>query len=290
MFTRRSDLDRHFRTQHSPEPLRFDCPKRRCIRKGDRGFTRLDHLNKHLRNYHLDTKTPTRVHLETGDRSSARHDGYAYRGILGPREKPFQLERSLDLDEDILKGGEINPPKYPDWPSAPSSSGLTTRRSKPVEDVDPTFIQYAIYTNELLLANGVKPHQLSATHFNSFQQLPPELQRKTIETYVQNLREHQREATDEDNSACDVLPLSGLAHMPDIDEAISGYQIQLMLLEQHDERPLMARQQDSLTPTAWALPTTTDASHVGPTGPHQSQPSGSKKRKAASEGEKPAQR
>ncbi|KAI9780681.1 MAG: hypothetical protein M1839_006622 [Geoglossum umbratile] len=51
-FTRKADLERHIATIHKPNAPRFDCPLNRCHRKGEDGFTREDHLNEHLRNYH----------------------------------------------------------------------------------------------------------------------------------------------------------------------------------------------------------------------------------------------
>ncbi|KAL8646218.1 MAG: hypothetical protein Q9210_006262, partial [Variospora velana] len=57
-FARSFDLDRHYRITHLPETAkRLDCPKAAseswCQRIGARGFTRLDHLNEHLRKVHL---------------------------------------------------------------------------------------------------------------------------------------------------------------------------------------------------------------------------------------------
>ncbi|KAI9776244.1 MAG: hypothetical protein M1839_000477 [Geoglossum umbratile] len=52
LFTRKADLERHVATMHAPRAARFDCPLARCHRKGEDGFTREDHLNEHLRNYH----------------------------------------------------------------------------------------------------------------------------------------------------------------------------------------------------------------------------------------------
>ncbi|PGG97331.1 hypothetical protein AJ80_09719 [Polytolypa hystricis UAMH7299] len=53
-FSRSADLNRHYTTVHFPDPTRLDCPKPRCTRKGNEGFTRQDHLNEHLRQYHGD--------------------------------------------------------------------------------------------------------------------------------------------------------------------------------------------------------------------------------------------
>ncbi|KAI4261663.1 MAG: hypothetical protein L6R42_003141 [Xanthoria sp. 1 TBL-2021] len=52
-FARSSDLDQHTRS-HVPVFLnKLDCPSGFCGRIGDRGFTRQDHLNEHLRKVHL---------------------------------------------------------------------------------------------------------------------------------------------------------------------------------------------------------------------------------------------
>ncbi|KLJ07560.1 hypothetical protein EMPG_16975 [Blastomyces silverae] len=51
-FSRSADLSRHYPTVHFPDSVRLDCPKPRCSRKGEQGFTRQDHLNEHLRQYH----------------------------------------------------------------------------------------------------------------------------------------------------------------------------------------------------------------------------------------------
>ena len=52
-FTRISDLKRHSKTVHRPELL--DCPYAHafCGRTGEKGFTRRDHLNEHIREVHL---------------------------------------------------------------------------------------------------------------------------------------------------------------------------------------------------------------------------------------------
>ncbi|OJD09682.1 hypothetical protein AJ78_08981 [Emergomyces pasteurianus Ep9510] len=51
-FSRSADLSRHYPTVHFPESVRLNCPKPKCSRKGELGFTRQDHLNEHLRQYH----------------------------------------------------------------------------------------------------------------------------------------------------------------------------------------------------------------------------------------------
>jgi len=50
-FKRRADLTRHMDTVHDVKRW-WDCPRPRCDRKADRGFTRRDHLYEHLRNKH----------------------------------------------------------------------------------------------------------------------------------------------------------------------------------------------------------------------------------------------
>ncbi|KAI4094792.1 MAG: hypothetical protein LQ344_002038 [Seirophora lacunosa] len=56
-FARSFDLDRHLKTHFPAAAPRLDCPKGLagawCGRVGDRGFTRQDHLNEHLRKVHL---------------------------------------------------------------------------------------------------------------------------------------------------------------------------------------------------------------------------------------------
>ena len=52
-FSRKADVNRHMKSQH--EPKYIDCPKNRCLRKGQSGFTRNDHLLEHLRQYHNET-------------------------------------------------------------------------------------------------------------------------------------------------------------------------------------------------------------------------------------------
>ena len=49
-----------------------------------------------------------------------------------------------------------------------------------------------IHANNLLMSYGVNPLQLSETQFQTFQQQNPQVQRKSIEIYAQNLQEHQR--------------------------------------------------------------------------------------------------
>ncbi|KAI9849933.1 MAG: hypothetical protein M1837_000147 [Sclerophora amabilis] len=49
---RKADLERHYNACHNADSPRYDCPKRKCSRKGVYGFGRRDHLNEHLRDYH----------------------------------------------------------------------------------------------------------------------------------------------------------------------------------------------------------------------------------------------
>jgi hypothetical protein len=49
-FTRPADLKRHHVVVHSPSFT--DCPIYGCTRKGPQGFTRKDHMNEHVRQFH----------------------------------------------------------------------------------------------------------------------------------------------------------------------------------------------------------------------------------------------
>ncbi|KIV96918.1 hypothetical protein PV10_00731 [Exophiala mesophila] len=51
-FSRKADVVRHYKSQHRPTFV--SCPRKNCIRKGDRGFTRIDHLTEHLRGFHME--------------------------------------------------------------------------------------------------------------------------------------------------------------------------------------------------------------------------------------------
>ncbi|KAL8688190.1 MAG: hypothetical protein Q9218_005836 [Villophora microphyllina] len=55
-FARTYDLDRHVKTHFPEQEGRMDCPEGKrdhwCGRVGDRGFTRRDHLEEHLRKVH----------------------------------------------------------------------------------------------------------------------------------------------------------------------------------------------------------------------------------------------
>ncbi|KKZ65657.1 hypothetical protein EMCG_08495 [[Emmonsia] crescens] len=67
-FSRSADLSRHYPTVHFPDSVRLNCPKPKCSRKGEQGFTRQDHLNEHLRQYH---KEP--VAKRRSSKSSSQH-------------------------------------------------------------------------------------------------------------------------------------------------------------------------------------------------------------------------
>lgn len=52
-FARKADRDRHKYCVHQKDQSeKKDCPEPNCLRKGDQGFTRSDHLTEHLRNFH----------------------------------------------------------------------------------------------------------------------------------------------------------------------------------------------------------------------------------------------
>lgn len=70
-FSRSADLNRHYTTVHFPDPARLDCPKPRCSRKGDQGFTRQDHLTEHLRQYHGD-QLPKRTSSKSKSTSTSQ--------------------------------------------------------------------------------------------------------------------------------------------------------------------------------------------------------------------------
>ena len=57
-YFRKADLARHVRSAHERQYI--DCPKRNCVRKGDQGFTRNDHLMEHRRQFHME-KLPKKV-------------------------------------------------------------------------------------------------------------------------------------------------------------------------------------------------------------------------------------
>ncbi|KMW67239.1 hypothetical protein, variant [Blastomyces dermatitidis ER-3] len=67
-FSRSADLSRHYPTVHFPDSVRLDCPKPRCSRKGEQGFTRQDHLNEHLRQYHKEPVTKRRSSKSSSQR------------------------------------------------------------------------------------------------------------------------------------------------------------------------------------------------------------------------------
>ncbi|RMZ89974.1 hypothetical protein DV736_g2807, partial [Chaetothyriales sp. CBS 134916] len=70
-FSRPADVQRHLKSQHQPPSI--DCPKPRCGRKGENGFTRDDHCKEHLRQYHRDA-IPKR---NTGSRRGSRGGRHA---------------------------------------------------------------------------------------------------------------------------------------------------------------------------------------------------------------------
>lgn len=51
-FSRPADLSRHQVSVHFRDGVMLDCPRPRCARKGDQGFSRQDHLIEHLRQFH----------------------------------------------------------------------------------------------------------------------------------------------------------------------------------------------------------------------------------------------
>jgi hypothetical protein len=48
-FNRPKDLERHWKSLHNKKY--YDCPSRDCWRKGSVGFTRKDHLARHIRGH-----------------------------------------------------------------------------------------------------------------------------------------------------------------------------------------------------------------------------------------------
>ncbi|KAH0543132.1 hypothetical protein FGG08_002558 [Glutinoglossum americanum] len=229
--SRRSDLERHMRTQHNAKPVYFDCPKKRCARKGAQGFTRLDHLNKHLRNYHMDT-----INLKSPLPSPSAPPEL---DVGGSQEKP-----DGDLNGELsAMEVPVNPPAYPKWPS--SGSHISRRNEADQGKVDPVSIRYAKYTNKLLISHGIKPKELAKTHFNSFQQQPPELQWRTIEMYAQNRNQHRQAALQKNNPANDKHSggslgeyLSDFYVRPARSDALSDYHMQLALLEEQNKMRL----------------------------------------------------
>ena len=49
-FSRKADVARHHISTHEKQFI--DCPRPRCNRKGENGFTRMDHLKEHQYGYH----------------------------------------------------------------------------------------------------------------------------------------------------------------------------------------------------------------------------------------------
>jgi hypothetical protein len=70
-FSRKVDVVRHHKTNH--ENTRIDCPRPKCIRKGQNGFTRMDHLREHQRGYHGD-HIPKRQNTFRGSFASPNDD------------------------------------------------------------------------------------------------------------------------------------------------------------------------------------------------------------------------
>ncbi|KAK2739392.1 hypothetical protein FQN55_009465 [Onygenales sp. PD_40] len=71
-FSRSADLSRHYPTVHFPDTVRLNCPKPKCSRKGEQGFTRQDHLTEHLRQYHKEPVAKRR----SSKSSASRPDTY----------------------------------------------------------------------------------------------------------------------------------------------------------------------------------------------------------------------
>lgn len=73
-FSRKADVARHDRSHHNRSFM--DCPRHRCSRKGESGFTRRDHLQEHLRQYHsmnIPKRGSGSVHGTRGPRKEGRH-------------------------------------------------------------------------------------------------------------------------------------------------------------------------------------------------------------------------
>ncbi|KAK2747916.1 hypothetical protein FQN57_001507 [Myotisia sp. PD_48] len=68
-FSRPADLNRHQVSVHFP--CRISCPEEGCARKGPLGFTRRDHLNEHLRQFHK-----AEVEKRTSPKSHNKKVGY----------------------------------------------------------------------------------------------------------------------------------------------------------------------------------------------------------------------
>ena len=64
-FKRRTDLNRHIRTQHEAENHMMDCKHGWCGRTGSNGFSREDHLREHRREVHREA-----IPFKTTKRSS----------------------------------------------------------------------------------------------------------------------------------------------------------------------------------------------------------------------------
>jgi len=68
-FARKADKDRHYECVHNrAQNKKYQCSESNCNRKGDSGFTRLDHLREHLRNFHHQNipKRPKTTYRKSG--------------------------------------------------------------------------------------------------------------------------------------------------------------------------------------------------------------------------------
>jgi hypothetical protein len=92
-FTRPADLVRHCATYHNYVAKNYDCPRPKCHRVGEFGFTRMDHLNEHLRQYHKTRTVP----------SSSRGNSADVVDMLSERMKTaFELAQTR-IDEDVAQ-------------------------------------------------------------------------------------------------------------------------------------------------------------------------------------------
>lgn len=118
-FARMYDLDRHCKTHYPQTTQKFDCPEAVkgsfCGRMGDRGFTRNDHLNEHLRKvHHYDIRT-----RDTCELSAMPHPS-SIRHLTSPRTGPSILpkpviNRTPLVDYSALSAGAWDshvPPSY----------------------------------------------------------------------------------------------------------------------------------------------------------------------------------
>ncbi|KAI9817241.1 MAG: hypothetical protein M1827_001354 [Pycnora praestabilis] len=68
----------------------------------------------------------------------------------------------------------------------------------------------AMQANQLLVAHGINPNQLTPSQFNSFQQQNPTVQQKSIQVYAQNLAQHQRSALNNQTMPKGIPPVAGV--------------------------------------------------------------------------------